>query len=112
MASYDDSDTTVLTNFAGPDTTRSPAAAHSSTVDRPAVDVWDNGEVIRLTFAAFLLVFVLFNLAGLAFWGYALLMGAEIDVRGGVVGLLFGVGVTALAMKGLSALTRPSPVHH
>jgi len=74
--------------------------------------VWENGEVIRLTLAAFLLVFVLFNLAGFAFWGYALLMGAEIHVRGGVVGLLLGVGVSALALKGFRALTRPSPVHH
>jgi hypothetical protein len=74
-------------------------------------DAWDDDEVIRPTVAAFLLVFVLLNLAGFVFWGYATLMGAEIHVRGGVVGLLLGVGATALALKGFRALIRSSLVH-
>jgi hypothetical protein len=51
----------------------------------------------------------LVNIAGLAFWALAVVMLGEIRVRGGVLGLLFGLAVTALALRGFVALTRRAP---
>jgi len=61
--------------------------------------------VLRHFAAAILFVIALFNV-GFAFWAYAVSMRGDLHVRGGPLGIIGGIAITLLTLRGSWVLTR------